>query len=292
MSNKERVASRPYNVQSLDRALMALVLLRDNRRGEMGLSELSRELGLHRSTLHRLLATLLRHGFVAQDPISKRYRLGLAYLPFGHAAVEHLEVRRHALRHMHALADDSGESVYLNILAGGLMLCVDGVVGPRSVTVDTNAGVALPLHATATGKCFLAWMSPAERDTYLARERLVPVTQRTIVEPAELLAQLDAVRRQGYATNDEETEPGVRYVAAPIFDQRGEIVASISIGFPVLRVSQADLPRYAAAVMAAAARISASLSYAGDRGAPSGYRLVVGDAAPDHDGAIETVVSS
>jgi DNA-binding IclR family transcriptional regulator len=262
MSNETLPAARPYNAQSLDRGLLALALLRDSPRGELGLSELARALALHKSTVHRLLATLIRHDYVAQDPVTRRYRLGLAFLGFAHTAVERLEVRRHALRAMHALAEESGESVYLNVLSGGQALCIDGVVGPRGVTVDTNMGVALPLHATATGKCFLAWLPAATRDAYLSRA-MEQVTPHTITSPAVLLAQLAEARRMGYAVNDEETEPGVRYAAAPIFDQEGTIVAALSLGAPVLRASHADLPRLGAAVAVAAARISASLGYAG-----------------------------
>jgi DNA-binding IclR family transcriptional regulator len=255
---------RPYNAQSLERGLLALALLRDSKRGELGLSELARQLGLHKSTVHRLLTTLMRHDYVTQDPVTKRYRLGLTYLGFAHVTVERLEVRRQALRAMHTLAEESGESVYLNILTGDHVLCVDGVVGPRGVTVGTDVGVALPVHATGTGKCFLAWLPPEERDACLSRSRLEPLTRRTITDRATLLAELEHVRRQGYATNDEETEPGVRYAAAPIFDQQGAIVASLSLGAPVLRVTQADLPRLGVAVVAAALRVSLSLGYSGE----------------------------
>src|SRR5262249_22076541 len=100
-------SGRPYNAQSLERGLLVLALLRESKRGELGLSELARELGLHKSTVHRLVTTLMRHDYVAQDPITRRYRLGLTFLGFAHVTVERLDVRRHALRAMHALAEES-----------------------------------------------------------------------------------------------------------------------------------------------------------------------------------------
>jgi IclR family acetate operon transcriptional repressor len=292
MSNQQAATTRSYNAQSLDRGLLAVALLRDSPRGELGLSELARGLGLHKSTVHRLLTTLVRHDYVAQDPITKRYRLGLAFLGFAHAAVERLEVRRHALRAMHTLAEESGESVYLNVLSGGLSLCIDGVVGPRGVTVDTNAGVALPLHATATGKCFLAWLPSATRAAYLSRV-MEQVTPHTITSPSALLLHLEEARRRGYAVNDEETEPGVRYAAAPIFDHEGSIVASLSLGAPVMRIGPAELTRLGAAVAIAAAHVSASLGYARPTPVPATHGtgpgaprpLVAGHVAAPRGGA-------
>lgn len=255
--------ARPYTAQSLDRALLAIALLRDSPRGEQGLSELAGGLHLHKSTVHRLLTTLLRHGYIAQDPTTRRYRLGLAFLELAHHTLERMDVRRYALRPMQALARDSGESVYLNVLAGGRTLCVDEVVGPQGVTVGSNVGVALPLHATGTGKCFLTWLPEEEREALLNRLPLEGLTAHTITERSALLAELEQVRVRGFAVNDEETEPGIRYAAAPVFDQDGRIVASLSLGAPVLRVTEGGLPRLGAAVSAAAARVSTVLGYRG-----------------------------
>lgn len=275
MSNEAPGVPRPYNAQSLERGLLALALMRDSPRGELGLTELARDLGLHKSTVHRLLATLIRHDYVAQDPTTKRYRLGLGFLEPAHQAVEHLDVRRCALRHMHALAQESGESVYLNVQAGSRALCIDEVVGPQGVTLGSNVGVALPLHATATGKCFLAWMPDADVDRVLGKDGLEAVTGHTIRDRELLLATLERVRGQGYAVNDEETEPGVRYAAVPIFDELGRVAAAISVGAPILRVGRDDLPRLAVAVKLAAARISSALGYR----TAQGWAIAAGEAA-------------
>ncbi|MGH2355730.1 MAG: IclR family transcriptional regulator [Chloroflexota bacterium] len=260
---------RPYNAQSLDRGLLALALLRDSPQGELGLTELALGVGVHKSTLHRLLTTLMRHGYIAQDPTTKRYRLGLAFLEFAHHAVERLDVRRQALRVMHQLAAQSGESVYLNVRSGARVLSVDEVVGPTGVTLGSNVGVALPLHATAAGKCFLAWMPETERAALLGAGRLQRVTERTITSPDRLLAELERVRRRGFATNEEETEPGVRYAAAPVFGLDGAIVAALVLGAPILRVSAADFARLGPAVGTAAARVSAALGFRESLPAPA-----------------------
>jgi len=255
---------RVYSAQSLERGLLILALLRDGPQGDMSLGEIAQRLGLNKSTVHRLLATLVRHGHVWQDPATRRYRLGLTFLEFGHRVVERLDVRRHALRVMRALAEESGESVHLNVLAGTGALCVDEVVGPRGATLGSTVGVVLPLHSVATGKCFLAWMDHAERAARLDRLDFAPVTEHTITQRTVLEAELARVRQRGYAVNDEETYPGVRYVAGPIFDAGGRVVASISLGAPVFRAAPSDLPRMGAAIVAAAVRVSASLGYAGE----------------------------
>jgi DNA-binding IclR family transcriptional regulator len=245
----------------MGRGLQAMALLRDSPLGELGLAELSRGIGLHKSTVHRLLATLVRHGYVLQNPVTRRYRLGLVFLEFAQRVVEQLEVRRHALRPMHQLAELTGESVYVSVLSGGRTLAIDEVVGPRGVTLGTNVGVSLPLHATASGKCFLAWLPPEARDRLLASQPLARVTERTIVDRDALMEELAQTRRRGYATNDEETEPGVRYAAAPVFDEQGAVAATLSLGAPVLRLPQAELPGIGAAVRLAAARVSAAMGY-------------------------------
>jgi len=253
---------REYNAQSLERGLFVLAYLRDSAQGRLSLAEISAGLELNKSTVHRLLATLVRHGYVAQDPATKRYRLGLGFLSFGHRVVEQLDVRRHALRIMRALAEESGEAVHLNVLAGTGALCVEEVVGPNGATLGSNVGVVLPLHSVATGKCFLAWMGEAERTALLDRLDFAPITDRTIRDRGTLEEELARVRQRGYAINDEETYPGVRYVAAPILDAQGEVVAAISLGAPVMRAAATDLPRMGAQIQRAAERVSASLGYA------------------------------
>jgi len=254
---------RPYTAQSLERGLLALAALRDAPRGDLALGELAQAVGLNRSTLHRLLATLLRHGYVAQDPSTRRYRLGLAHLEMAHQVVEQLVLRRQSLRTMHALAAESGESVYLNVRSGTRTLCIDEVVGPRGVTLGSNVGVAMPVHSAAAGKCYLAWMDPAERDALLDRLDLTRVTERTITSREALLAEVERVRRRGYAVNDEESEPGVRYAAAPVFDAAGDVAGALALGAAVLRVGHGEVEKLGAAVMVAAGRISASLGYRG-----------------------------
>jgi len=253
--------ARQYNAQSLERGLFVLAHLRDAPQTELSLAEIANGVGLSKSTVHRLLATLVRHDYVAQDPATKRYRLGLAFLSFGHRVVERLEVRRHALRVMRALAEETGEAVHLNVLAGTGALCVEEVVGPNGATLGSNVGVVLPLHAVATGKCFLAWMDEPARSALLDRLDFAPITDHTIRDRATLEAELARVRQRGYAVNDEETYPGVRYTAAPVFDAQGDVAAAISLGAPVIRASPADLPRMGAQIVRAADRISASLGF-------------------------------
>jgi IclR family acetate operon transcriptional repressor len=254
-------APRAYNAQSLERGLFVLAYLRDAPQATLSLAEIAAGLALTKSTVHRLLTTLVRHGYAAQDPVTKRYRLGLAFLAFGHRVVEQLDVRRHALRVMRALAEETGEAVHLNVLAGTGALCVDEVVGPNGATLGSTVGVVLPVHSVATGKCFLAWMDEPERAALLDRLDFAPITDHTIRDRATLEAELVRVRQRGYAVNDEETYPGVRYVAAPIFDAHGGVVGAMSLGAPVIRAAAADLPRMGAQIQRAVERVSASLGY-------------------------------
>ncbi len=243
--------------QTLDRALGALEALRDSVSGDLSLTELSHHVDLHKSTLHRFLATLEKRRWVERDPVSQRYRLGLIFLDFAHRAVERIEARRHALGVMRVLARDSGESVYLNVLSGTRSLCVEEVVPPGGVTLGSNVGVWTPVQRSASGCCFLAWLPARERLTLINRASV----EGAAVGSKSLTRRLEHARRLGYAVNDEETEKGVLYVAAPVFDAEGRVAAALALGVPTLK-GRPRLPRLGAAVAAAAVKVSRSLGHA------------------------------
>jgi DNA-binding IclR family transcriptional regulator len=219
-------------VQSLDRALNLLLAFRDQP--ALTLPQLAAVLPIHRTSTYRLVRTLVRRGFLAQDR-EGRYRLGPTMQELGGLALARQDVQRFAREMMQRVADETSETVQLLVRDGAHVQVIDGVESPHRVKVGAGLGERRPLHATAAGKCVLAYFPAAERRRLMTTlERLTP---HTIVDPTRLEAELDRVRQKGYAVNDQESEPGARFVAVPIFNGLGHFVAAIAVGAPADRLS-------------------------------------------------------
>jgi len=231
-------------------------------REHMRISEASKELGVARSTAHRLMQMLHYYGLVTQDADSKFYSAGPALVTLGLQVVRDLDVRTVAQRHIEALVDEVQETVHLMALqASGDLTCLDSVESPQFLRVGTRTGLALPTFASAGGRAILAFRSDEEIRKMYPGARLPAQGPATIVSRAELLAELERTRERGYALQREELDAGVSAVAAAITDGRHNHNFSVCVAMPSTRLADADIPRIAAATMACAANISMALSY-------------------------------
>lgn len=244
-------------VRSVDRAV-ALLLALGETQGEAGVTELSRRLGLHKSTASRLLATLQRRGLVEQDEESGKYRLGLAVIRLAERAERTLDLRSLALPELERLARTTHETTSLGVLDSDALLTVAQADGPNLIAVADWTGRTTPLHAAAAGKVLLAAL--AEREVLrLVRRGLERITERTMTELEPLLEDLARVRRRGYATAFGEFEVGLNAVAAPVHDARGSVVAAVDIWGPAFRLTPSRVPELGLAARAAAAAVSSRL---------------------------------
>jgi DNA-binding IclR family transcriptional regulator len=246
-------------VQSVDRAVAILEILA--RDGEAGVTEVARELGVHKSTASRLLTALDRRELVVQDAARGRYRLGVGLVRLAGAAGRGLDLVQESWPVCRALAQEVGETVNLAILSGRDALYLDQVAGPAALSPHNWAGQRIPLHATSDGKVLLAYLSAAE-----VAEHLTPplrrFTDRTITSLAEFPRVLVEVRRRGYATAVEELELGLTAVAAPVRNAEGQVIASISASGPSFRIPDERIGALAGSVRHAAAAISRRLGWA------------------------------
>ena len=245
------------SIQSLERGLTLLFAFR--RQPDLSLAELASLLPIHRTSTFRLVRTLEQQGFLVQDAASGRYRLGHALAELGGLTLARLDVRRAARPHLERLAAHTDETVQLLIRDAMDVLVVDGIESAQRVKVGAGIGERRPLHATAAGKCFLAGMSPDEVSAAYAGGRPTSLTPRTIVDVDALLAEVDRVGDTGYAVNDQESEPGVRFVAAPILGPERAVIAALSLGAPAERLSLDDLPRIGKHLFATALAVSRGL---------------------------------
>lgn len=255
MSNAATEA--PAGVQSVDRALTILEVLA--RRGESGVTEISAELGVHKSTAFRLVATLEQHGLVEQVEGRGKYRLGVGLLRLAGATTARLDVVQEARPILKQLASDCAETVNLATLSGGSALYLDQVAGPSALGSHNWVGQHIPLHATSNGKVLLAWLDDEALKDVLGR--LPAYTERTVTGRAALRRELEQVRQAGYAVAVDELEVGLAAVAAPVRGAHGEVIASMSVSGPTFRLTETRQAEVAPLLLAAAEELSHRLGW-------------------------------
>lgn len=231
------------------------------QRSEIGLSEISREAGLHKSTVHRLLASLERAGFVEQSSENGKYRLGLKLFELGSLVMHRINLREEARPHLQALARKTKETVHLAALADGEIIYFEKIEGQSNLTIPSAIGRKIPAHCTGLGKVLLAHLPEEELEAIVRQKGLKRFTANTITSLGEFKKHLEGVRTKGYAIDNEECELGLKCVAAPVRNHTGSVVAAISIAGPSGRLRSAAIPRLSKLVMETAARISRQLGY-------------------------------
>jgi len=247
----------PNLVQSLERGLIALEMAVD---GGVKPSDLAKVLGVDRSTAYRLLYTLVVKGYLNQNPSTHEFVANPAKLFELNSKVhEQMDWLSVASRFLNVLRDKTGETANLGVLHDGEIVYVGQQRAQETVIVNHSLGARRPLHCSALGKAIIAFLSPAEVDRLLPRDKLPMRTPRTITDRETLKLDLDRVRESGYAIDDEETIEGVRCIAAPILDHSGQVIAAIGISGPATRVTAGTLPIIAAAVVEVARQTSTAL---------------------------------
>lgn len=226
-----------------------------------GVGELARKLRMPKTTVQRALQTLWTAGWICPDGAeTTRWVLTTRALHIGQHAVADLSVRDAALPIMRELRKETGETAHLMVLESGRAVLIEKVETEHPIRAVITLGSAVPLHGSSNGKAMLAHRSEDEIRALLGG-RLTRHTDATIVDWAEFLADLAAVRERGYATNVGEWRSDISAVASPIFDHDGQTSASLSISTPASRMPAELLPRYGALVTEAAQRVSATLGY-------------------------------
>jgi IclR family transcriptional regulator, KDG regulon repressor len=230
---------------------------------ELGVSELSSRLGLAKSTVHRLLATLTDERLIERDAGSGRYRLGLGIYELGAVVAAHVDLHEAAMPELVSLRQRTGETVQVAVLDGLEVVYVERLDSPHTLRIFSRVGHRLPAHCTSNGKVLLAGLPPDTLDARLAQWQPVALTPYTITGEQALRTELELVARRGWAENIEEGELGVASVGAPIRGIDGTVTASISVAGPISRVRGASLRRFAGPVVDAANAISRRLGYRG-----------------------------
>lgn len=257
-----RLKRRGQRVNSVARALDILDCLATHR-GEVGVTEISHELGVHKSTVSRMLATMESRGYVSRNGASGKYCLGMRLVELASYRLEQIDLRTQARPFLEELVRATGETAHLAVFDQGKVVYVDKVDTPQTLMMRSKIGYRVFAHCTALGKAILAAL-PDELVEQVINEKGLPrFTPNTIVDPLALKEHLRRVRVQGYAIDDEEHEEGIRCAAAAILDHAGRVVGALSVSGPTLRISRQEVETIGNLVRDNARRLSVSLGYHG-----------------------------
>jgi IclR family KDG regulon transcriptional repressor len=254
---KQRSRVKPGRLSSVTTALRLLKAFSE-KDDEIGISTLSKRLGIAKSTVHRLAVTLVSEGMLEQDTESGKYRLGIALFGLGALVRRRMNVSTQARPYLFALRERTNETVHLAILDGSEIMYVYNLESSQAIRMRSDLGVRKPAYCTAEGQAILAFQ-PAETVERIIREGLLPRTPQTITDPTRLMRALDTIRQRGCAIEDQESEIGMRCIAAPIRNDAGEVVAAVAVAGPASRLSKKTIADFIPHVIESADRISARL---------------------------------
>jgi len=240
----------PAGSQSLERGL-AILSSFQSAQPLLGVSDLSRVVGLSRSTTHRYVATLAALGYLQQDVDTRKYRLGPRVLDLGFSAINSMELRHISAPHLKGLSDATGHTVNMAVLDGSDIVYIERcrAPGPREIDLNLHVGSRLPAYCTSMGKVLLAFLPARERNDLLEGARLTRRGPNTITTKRALVQELERVREKGLAVNNEELAYGLRSIAAPVWSQTGDVVAAINIAVHRSLVSMDELQDELAAAL-------------------------------------------
>ena len=250
-----------YYVEALGRGLAILDCFVEGP-SQLSLTELCARVQLNRGTTFRLLRTLEQSGYLSQDQVTKKYRLTVKVLDLQQAALNALDVARHALPSMERLNEQVEESVSVAVLERREIRYIARVPARRIMSINLEVGSKLPAHATSMGKVLLSGLSADELKEMYGSGEMAPFTKNTITQLGALQESLEQVRADGFALADEELELGLRSVSAPIRDHNATIIAAMNVSASTARISVDELrDNIAPLLIAAANEISVRIGY-------------------------------
>ena len=249
---------------AVERALTMLEIVAQASDG-LSNAEISRKLNIPKSSASYILRTLEHQGYLGRDAESGKYRVGLKILSLSRGALGGLDVRGVALPIMRRLMQQTGLTCHLAILDGAEAVYIEKVEPEGFIRMDTWVGRRMRVHATSVGKAIVAHIPQDQLEAILNKAGMEKRTPKTITSLPRLLKELEKVRFEGYAIDDEENNLGARCVAAAIFDERGSILASLGLSGTTQQVSPQTMPRILEALKDAARHISMGMGYRAPR---------------------------
>lgn len=225
-------------IATVERAADVLMHFAQHPSATLGVTEVANALGLSKAAVHRILSSLRRHGLIELDEVTRRYSLGIGAMKLGMAYLERIDVRTVARPELVALSERTAETVTLSVRSGWTRSYIDQVTPRRELIMSVSLGVPYPLHAGASSKAFLAFLSDDEIDHYLAQPALEQLTPATATNGPRLRREIEEIRAGGYARSTAERQSGAASAAAPILDRNDRPIAVISVSGPIERFTE------------------------------------------------------
>ncbi len=242
MKRKSRDLARPRRDKSFvgvtQKLFAILEALSQQPKAGVPLDEITQITGMAKTTVHRLLYSMAKLGYVEQDPVTNLYALSGKFFELGTNALPYQRLTVLAKPPMQALLLTFGESVNLAVPHNGVAIYILVLESPKPHRVAAAVGEHSYFHCTSVGKSIAAYLSPEERDQFLTRYGMPPMTQATITTRSRLEGELEKVRAEGVAVDNEENAEGIICVGGPIFASGGRLIAALSISGPSVRISQ------------------------------------------------------
>jgi DNA-binding IclR family transcriptional regulator len=231
-----------YTIRSIHNALNLLEEFKGDR-DELGVTELSKRLSLHKNRVFRLLATLEAKGYIEQNKATENYRLGVKSLELGQTFIKQLGLVRQAKPFLREIVEKCNEMAYVGIIRQNSVIYLDVEEANQMVKVDNRVGWRIPIHCTAIGKAQIAHASEEELEKLGILNHMERFTPNTIVDKVEFIKHIKEVAQRGYAVDNEEHNLRVRCVGVPLKDYTGRVVGGISVSGPSFRMTDAVLKR-------------------------------------------------
>ena len=253
-------ATKTPSVPALQRGLAILERIANSRRG-LTFAQLARFFDFPKSSVHTLVLTLEREGYLQRDDATGRYMTGRKLVHIAGMTLDGLVVRERAAPLLRTLVADTGMTAHLAVLDRHEVTVVAKVDRPGVHRIATWVGKRMDVHCTSLGKCLVAYLPDDQVDRLITDRGLLRHNEHTIVSPERLKQELARTRALGYAVDDEEEELGGRCVGAPVWDRDGRVVAAVSVAGGTDQINADTLATIAAQVMTAALAISKELGY-------------------------------
>lgn len=246
-------------VQSVDRALAILGIV--SQHNQIGITDICKSLDLNKTTVYRLLSTLMNNGYIEQVKGSNKYRCTFKLFEMGNKKIQDLDLLEEAKPALEKLADLTKETVHLVVEEGTEIVYIHKVESTNTIRMHTWVGKKNPMYRTAVGKAILAFSDKEKAIDIWNKSEIVQNTPYTITNIDDFLEQLVLVRKNGYAIDNEETEIGIRCVAAPILDFSKNVIGALSISIPTIRFPENEIEVYGNQVKKCSEVISKKLGY-------------------------------
>ena len=247
-------------IKSIEKAVDIIGLLA-NSESPLSLAELSKSLGIVKSTLHGHISSLVEVGYVVQDAETGRYFLGYKLFEIGNTVSRKWNVRKVAHHYMQELSELTGNAIHHAVLDDGEVLYISKLDSTRSLPLASDIGVKTPVHCTGVGKVLISGLSPYEVRRITRKRGLAKYTETTITELDKLQSELELVRERGYAIDEQECVEGLRCVAVPIYNNKGDILSALSVAGSIQQMQGSYIEDIIERLLKASDEISAQMGY-------------------------------